>query len=108
MIDSQPEDLSFRHLCIDPQLSYKFLLNRVVHVVPFLLRLLQNKDKQLGDISALDLENVGVKNDKDREGVLKAIQEYLTERSCSKKLEEPEKNISPSAPSISFGTAWWR
>lgn len=101
MIDSQPEDLSLRHSSIDPQLSYKFLLNGVVHVVPFLLRLWQNKDKQLGDISGLDLENVGVKNARDREGVLKAIQEYLTEQSCSKKLEECEKNSSPSAPSMS-------
>lgn len=62
---------------LDPVLGFNFLLNGVIHVVPFLLKIWQKKDFQLEKVTDQDLENAGVKNAKDREGVLKSISDFL-------------------------------
>ncbi|XP_070501652.1 E3 ubiquitin-protein ligase LRSAM1-like [Chironomus tepperi] len=62
---------------IDPNLGYNFLLNGVIHVVPFLLKIWNNKNFALEKVTNEDLQNAGIKNPKDREGVLKAIQDFL-------------------------------
>jgi hypothetical protein len=66
---------------IDPVLGYNFLLNGVIHVVPFLLKIWNNKNFALDKVTNEDLQNAGIKNPKDREGVLRAIQDFLTNSS---------------------------
>lgn len=104
---------------IDPVLGFNFLLNGVVHVVPFLLKIWNKKDFSLDRVSDDDLKAAGIKNKKDREGVLKAINEFLSannnnninnnddddiyEKPCASKDIET-KTIVPSAPQESTST----
>jgi hypothetical protein len=106
---------------IDPVLGYNFLLNGVIHVVPFLLKIWNNKDFCLDRVSDEDLKNAGVKNKKDREGVLKAINEFLAaannnnnninntdtsyEKPCASKDIETAKPKVPSAPQESTSSS---
>lgn len=89
---------------IDPVLGYNFLLNGVIHVVPFLLKVWQKKDFQMEKVNDEDLQNAGIKNKKDREGVLKSINDFLAYSSeasmeRAKKLDEsPGPSAKPSAP----------
>lgn len=69
---------------IDPILGYNFLLNGVIHVVPFLLKIWNNKNFALDNVTSEDLQNAGIKNQKDREGVLRAIQDYLANNNNNK------------------------
>ena len=62
---------------IDPVLGYNLLLNGVIHVVPFLLKIWNHKNFALDKVTNEDLQNAGIKNPKDREGVLLAIQDFL-------------------------------
>ncbi|CAH1716434.1 unnamed protein product [Chironomus riparius] len=62
---------------IDPVLGYNFLLNGVIHVVPFLLKIWNHKSFALDKVTNEDLQNAGIKNSTDREGVLRAIQDFL-------------------------------
>lgn len=105
----QREVMQNSQASIDPVLGYHFLLNGVVHVVPFLLRIWNKKDFDLERVNDEDLKNAGVKNKKDREGVLKAINDFLStnsrdtcERPCSSKniAEEKDTKVTPppSAP----------
>ncbi len=63
---------------IDPALGYNFLVNGVIHVIPFLLKVWSKKNFQLDRVSDEDLKNAGIKNIKDRQGVLQAIFDYLS------------------------------
>lgn len=101
---------------IDPLLGYNFLLNGVIHVVPFLLKIWNKKDFCLERVSDDDLKNAGIKNKKDRAGVLKAINEFLSsaitinnssnnnrahdsyEKPCASKGIDVTKPQVPSAP----------
>lgn len=90
---------------IDPVLGYNFLLNGVIHVVPFLLRIFNKKDFNLNCVTDDDLKNAGIKNKKDREGVLNAISDFLSVNSSSANVSrkkevdmEEEKPNVPSAP----------
>lgn len=86
---------------IDPALGYNFLLNGVIHVVPFLLRIWSRKDFCLEKVNDEDLKNVGIKNKKDRAGVLRAINDFLSQNknfSCAK--EENEKEMVEEKPHV--------
>lgn len=101
---------------IDPILGYNFLLNGVIHVVPFLLKIWNKKDFQLDKVCDDDLNVAGIKNPKDRAGVLKAIKSFLLlsvnsnnikndddaekQPCCSKDVDfSPEKQVpAPTAP----------
>lgn len=88
---------------LDPVLGYNFLLNGVVHVVPFLLKIWQKKDFQLELVSDDDLQNAGIKNPKDRQGVLKAISDFLAtnfnSRDGAKTIDDaPGPSEKPTAP----------
>ena len=63
---------------IDPVLGYNFLLNGVIHVVPFLLKIWNKKDFDIQKVADADLLNAGIKNAKDREGVLRSIRDFLS------------------------------
>lgn len=103
------------HATLDTALGYNLLLNGVIHVVPFLLKIWKKKDFCLENVNDEDLLNAGIKRQEDRLGVLKAISDYLTTRetqqeTCdklSKDVQENEKqsinpgssSCDPSAPS---------
>ncbi|GAB0093840.1 E3 ubiquitin-protein ligase LRSAM1 [Sergentomyia squamirostris] len=75
LLDDQPEELEFQS--VDPLLGYYFLLNGVVHCLPFLSKLWQNKQKTIDTITEEDLIEAGVKKEKDREGIIKSIRDFL-------------------------------
>lgn len=97
---------------IDPALGYNFLLNGVIHVVPFLLRIWNRKDFCLEKVNDDDLKSVGIKNKKDRVGVLRAINDFLAQNAYASNENVPflypfakeekemmeEKPHVPSAP----------
>lgn len=92
---------------VDPVLGYNFLLHGVIHVVPFLLKIWQKKDFQLETVSDEDLQNAGIKNPKDRAGVLRAISDFLLNRSIEpndtcEKNNEPGPSKSATAPQESL------
>lgn len=92
---------------LDPALGYNLLLNGVIHVVPFLLKIWQKKDFQLERVTDEDLQNAGIKSPQDREGVLKSISDFLagggSAPEAAKKLDDsPGPSKSPTAPQESF------
>lgn len=98
LLDSQPGELSFQSTSIDPMLGYNFLVNGVVHCIPFLSKLWQSKKYNISDITDGDLLEAGIKNVCDREKILQSIREFL-------KLEQPQPKemkqaipIEPTAP----------
>lgn len=96
LIDSQPCELSFKSSSIDPLLGYQFLVNGVVHCIPFLSKMWQSKFKDVDSVTEADLIEAGVKNIKDRYAILKSIQDYLHQN--QQKLLNDEK--VPSAPAV--------
>lgn len=77
LIDSQPAKFVKQNSSIDPLLGYNFLVNGVVHCLPFLSNLWLDEHKDLQKISESDLREAGVKNEKDRFGILKSIECFL-------------------------------
>lgn len=79
LLDSQPEDLDFDST-VDPELGLNFLTNGVVHCLPFLSRLWQDKSRTLQEITDDDLKEAGIRKESDRCGVLKSITQFLEHR----------------------------
>lgn len=90
LLDAQPGEQSFRASSIDPMLGYNFLLNGVVHCIPFLSRLWQSNKCNIMDITDNDLIEAGIKNASDREKILQSINDFL-------KLEKPSQ-VSEAIP----------
>lgn len=104
LIDSR-SPMQTMQATLDPVLGYNFLLNGVIHVVPFLLKIWQKKDFQLEKVSDEDLKNAGIKNPKDREGILRAISDFLSTNNndvkseCAKNIDDtPGPSSTPTAP----------
>ncbi|XP_052872922.1 E3 ubiquitin-protein ligase LRSAM1-like [Anopheles cruzii] len=76
LLDRQPTELTHGSASIDPVLGYQFLVNGVVHCLPFLSKLWQNKDKELCQVCDTDLTAAGVQNPTDRRGILQSIASY--------------------------------
>lgn len=91
LLDSQPGELSFRSTSIDPMLGYNFLVNGVVHCIPFLSRLWQSDNFIMENITDNDLIEAGIKNSSDREKILQSIRDFL-------KLEQPQTKEAISQP----------
>lgn len=91
LLDSQPEDVDFDST-VDPELGYNFLANGVVHCLPFLSRLWQDKSKTLPEINDEDLKAAGIRKESDRCGILKSIAQFLENR--REKLEAVEPSGS--------------
>lgn len=97
LLDSQPGESSFRSTSIDPMLGYNFLVNGVVHCIPFLSRLWQSENFNFMEcITDSDLIEAGIKNASDREKILKSIRDFLKLESPQTKEAIPEQ--PPSAP----------
>lgn len=77
---------------LDPVLGYNFLLNGVIHVVPFLLKIWQKKDFQLEKVSDEDLQNAGIKSAADRQGVLKSISDFIATRNNNSNNSDGDDN----------------
>lgn len=77
LIDSRPTDLSLSASSIDPALGYNFLVNGVVHCLPFLSKIWHSKGKDLGSITDEDLHAAGIVKASDRFNILLSIQEFL-------------------------------
>ncbi|KAG5677768.1 hypothetical protein PVAND_007499 [Polypedilum vanderplanki] len=110
LIDQRDGVMQKSQASIDPVLGYNFLLNGVIHVMPFLLKIWNKKDFDIQKITENDLENAGIKNSKDRKGVMKSIKDFLSSKSIENNnnerddsdLEEDEaccsKKQVPTAP----------
>lgn len=77
LIDSRPIDLSTSANSIDPALGYNFLVNGVVHCLPFLSKIWHIKGKDLGSVTDEDLYSAGISKAADRSNILLSIQQFL-------------------------------
>lgn len=99
LLDAQPIDLSQKSASLDPLLGYNFLLNGVVHCLPFLSKIWQSKQKDLADITDEDLLLAGVKKETDRRAILRSLHDYIYhENSMSERVPSapPHKNMDSS------------
>ncbi|XP_055608583.1 E3 ubiquitin-protein ligase LRSAM1-like [Uranotaenia lowii] len=94
LLDRQPTEISNETASIDPILGYQFLENNVVHCLPFLSKIWQNRDKELASINDQDLIEAGVQNSADREAILISISNYYDY--LNRRIEYPEGESSPS------------
>lgn len=95
LIDSHPTGISAQTNRIDPLLGYNFLVNGVVHCLPFLSKFWQKSfEVRLEDLSERDLIDVGIKNEKDRRNIMKSIEEYLH--------QEAKLNTNTIQPTVSL------
>jgi E3 ubiquitin-protein ligase LRSAM1 len=101
LLDSQPAELSLNNTSIDSNFGYRLLINGVIHVVPFLMKIWRTKRQKLYTVTDGDLRDAGIRNENDRISVLKSISEYLNEYSNETKLEFS----SPSAPCLQEDTS---
>lgn len=62
---------------IDPALGYNFLVNGVVHCLPFLSKIWHSKGKELGSVTDEDLHSAGITKATDRSNILLSIQQFL-------------------------------
>lgn len=95
LLDSQPQEMSLNTSnSIDPKLGLNFLLNGVVHCLPFLPKLF--KEYELTDITDGHLRLAGVNKTDDRNGILKAINSFLTQQ--QETINNKIVQIEPSTP----------
>uniref|UniRef100_A0A182J3G8 Disease resistance R13L4/SHOC-2-like LRR domain-containing protein n=1 Tax=Anopheles atroparvus TaxID=41427 RepID=A0A182J3G8_ANOAO len=105
LLDRQPVELSNDTASIDPVLGYQFLVNGVVHCLPFLSKIWQNKDKELCTVTDEDLVDAGVQSGTDRRGILLSIANYYDYLNC--KIDYPEGDslvATPMAPASTTDT----
>lgn len=88
LIDSQPSKFIKHNSSIDPLLGYNFLVNGVVHCLPFLSNLWLDEHKDLQKITESDLLEAGVKKEKDRFGILKSIECFLRDDDSDVSIDE--------------------
>jgi E3 ubiquitin-protein ligase LRSAM1 len=93
LIDSQPIEVSQQTAAIDSALGYQILVNGVIHTLPFFSKLWLTHQSDLENLTDADLLVAGIKNQRDRVGVLRSIETYLREKSDS-------NDRIASAPSI--------
>lgn len=76
LLDTQPDSVGFE-MKIDPELGSNFLVNGVVHCMPFLSKLWKEKGKLLDEINDSDLVAAGIRSESDRLGILLSIAQFL-------------------------------
>ncbi|XP_055917741.1 E3 ubiquitin-protein ligase LRSAM1-like [Eupeodes corollae] len=77
LLDSRPIEFTSKAANIDPLLGYNFLVNGVIHCLPFLQKLLLNYDLFLEKISHQDLEEAGIQDVRERRLILQSIEDYI-------------------------------
>lgn len=93
LLDHQPSEITNDSASIDPILGYQFLENGVVHCLPFLSKIWQNRDKDLCSVTDGDLLDAGVQNPSDRRAILASIGSYYDY--LNRRIEFPEGETSP-------------
>lgn len=93
LIDQRDGVMQKSQASIDPLLGYNFLLNGVIHVMPFLMKIWNRKDFDIQKITEKDLADAGIKNAKDRQGVMKSIKDFLSTNPI-KSIENNERDDS--------------
>ncbi|XP_035784323.1 E3 ubiquitin-protein ligase LRSAM1-like isoform X1 [Anopheles albimanus] len=96
LLDRQPAEMASGTASIDPVLGYQFAVNGVVHCLPFLSKIWQNKDRELCDVSEADLAAAGVQNPIDRQGILRSIANYY--EYLNGRIEYPESDSAVATP----------
>ncbi|KAG8229619.1 hypothetical protein J437_LFUL002344 [Ladona fulva] len=111
LLDSRPQCLAEAERSVDPKLVHHLLLAGALHCLPLLARTLlmpspscsspfsHIKEPTSGDIVHLDHEalmNAGLKEERDREAILRAVHNYNTE----KRMTLGTSLVQPSAPEI--------
>ncbi|KAL1403876.1 hypothetical protein pipiens_019169, partial [Culex pipiens pipiens] len=96
LLDHQPVEITQDSASIDPILGYQFLENGVVHCLPFLSKIWQNRDKELSSVTDGDLLEAGVQNPTDRRAILASIGSYYDY--LNRRIEFPEGDTSPETP----------
>lgn len=94
LLDHRPAEITSDTASVDPILGYQFLENGVVHCLPFLSKIWQNRDKELASVCELDLVEAGVQNPADRTAILTSISNYYDY--LNRRIEYPEADLSPS------------
>lgn len=94
LIDSRPLEFSIKTHSIDPLLGYSFLVNGVIHCLPFLQKLWQNSNIRIEDLRDDDLKACGVTQEKDRKLILKSIRDFINESGTV----QPRLVETPTAP----------
>lgn len=97
LIDSRPTSVSTSANSIDPALGYNFLVNGVVHCLPFLSKIWQSKGKDLDSVTDDDLLSAGISKEIDRSNILLSIRQFLDN-------ERPVVPTAPSTPSAGAST----
>lgn len=107
LLDSKPSELSFKASSIDPLLGYYFLVNGVVHCIPFLSKLWQSNTRNIAEFTDADLIEAGINSANDREKILLSIREFVEQQNKPKirAVEKPielAKEVAPiaTAPEI--------
>lgn len=93
---------------IDPLLGYNFLVNGVIHCLPFLQKLLLNSDIFLEKISEEDLKEAGIRDDRERRLILQSIEEYIRDSyvaGCKVEREASAPPLAEEATEESVGAA---
>lgn len=102
LLDSQPDDVSFKSTSIDPLLGYNFLVNGVVHCIPFLSKMWQSTKCDIADLTDTDLIEAGIKKSDDRAKILQSIKDFLQQQRKQVCVEEAAASQSqrnqPSSP----------
>lgn len=93
LLDHAPSEITQDSASIDPILGYQFLENGVVHCLPFLSKIWQNRDKELSSVTDGDLLEAGVQNPTDRQAILASITSYYDY--LNRRIEFPEGDTSP-------------
>lgn len=109
LLDAQPSELSLKSSTIDPMLGYNFLINDVVHCIPFLSKLWQSNAYNIEDITDDNLMTAGIQKQSDRSKIIKSIEDFVRQQQQQRNIEselatqckqdERSAATKPTAPS---------
>lgn len=94
LLDAQPSELSLKSSTIDPMLGYNFLINEVVHCIPFLSKLWQSNVCNIEDITDDDLIAAGIQRQTDRLKIIKSIKDFVHQQQHEQKQQQQQQQQS--------------
>ncbi|XP_055387066.1 E3 ubiquitin-protein ligase LRSAM1-like [Condylostylus longicornis] len=101
LLDSRPLEFSVKtSYSIDPLLGFQFLVNGVIHCLPFLQKLWQNNDICLEKLNENDLENAGIRDERDRRLILLSIEKFITETNNTSYARVPSAPVQSPLDSL--------
>lgn len=100
LLDAKPSELSFKASSIDPLLGYHFMVNGVVHCIPFLSKLWQSNRRNIAELADTDFTEAGIKNATDRAKILLSIREFIEEQNKPTKSDEMPVEMAEEAVNI--------